>query len=149
MLEKHVNGVDLMKSIPANNCCENLASVQPRTSFAKFVSFAGMFLCARTRCFRRPRQVGTGDRVNVRLCLAPTLCMCMASVTTIRLRMLYMCVASRLGESPVEGVESRRHCLWMAEQLSTVIQTFLFVQFHFRCFPLRTCFRLFLRPRGF
>ena len=149
MVEKHVNGVDLMKSIPANNCFDNLASVQPRTGFARFVSFADVFLCARTRGFRRLCQVGTGDRVNVRLCLASTLCMCMASVTPIRLRVLCMCVASRLGESPVEGVESRRHRLWMVEQLTIGVRPFLFLQFHFRCFHLRTCFRVVLRPRGF
>ena len=35
-MQKHVNLVDLVKSFPTNIYLQNLASIQPRTSFVKF-----------------------------------------------------------------------------------------------------------------
>ena len=38
-VQKHVNLVDLVTSIPTSIYLQNLASIQPRTSFSKFVEF--------------------------------------------------------------------------------------------------------------
>ena len=38
-VQKHANLVDLVKSFPPNIYLQNLASIQPRTSLSKFVSF--------------------------------------------------------------------------------------------------------------